>query len=199
VASDYSTLLRSPQFIGFAIGGGCATTSVYAFIATAPFIFAGELHRPLHEVGFYLGLLVSGMTVGNALTARLVTQIRIERLMLGGNLLSIVGAAGLLATIILGDMGVANTLAWMFLFTCGAGMTSPAALTKAVSVNPPLTGSASGLYGCTQMTIGAICTSLVAFGQHPALSAAIILLAAALIAQITFRMALRKKVGLLVV
>ena len=189
VAGDYRTLLRSRPFIGFAIGGGCATTSVYAFIATAPFIFAGELHRPLHEVGIYLGLLISGMTLGNLLTARLASRIRIDRLLLGGNMLSIVGATGLLATILLGDLGVANTLAWMFVFTCGAGITSPAALTKAVSVNPRLTGSAAGLYGFTQMAIGAICTSLVAFGQRPALSAVAVLLGAAVIAQITFRMA----------
>jgi DHA1 family bicyclomycin/chloramphenicol resistance-like MFS transporter len=79
----------------------------------------------------------------------------------------------------------------MFLFTSGAGMTSPAALTKAVSVNPHLTGSASGLYGFTQMAVGAICTSVVAFGHDPALAAVVVLLAASLIAQAAFRFALR--------
>lgn len=193
LAMDYRTLMRSRQFVGFAIGGGCATTSVYAFIATAPFIFAVELHRPLHEVGIYLGLLIFGMTVGNAATGKLIGKVSIERLMLSGNALSIAGAAGLLATIALGDLSVVSTLLWMFVFTCGAGMTSPAALTKAVSVNPHLTGSASGLYGFTQMAVGAICTSLVAFGHDPALSAVVVLLAAALIAQVAFRMALGSK------
>jgi DHA1 family bicyclomycin/chloramphenicol resistance-like MFS transporter len=188
---DYRALLRSRQFVGFALGGGCATTSVYAFIATAPFIFAVELHRPLHEVGIYLGILVFGMTVGNALTGRLIGRVSIERLMLGGNALSIVGAAGLLCTIALGDLNIVGTLCWMFLFTSGAGMTSPAALTKAVSVNPHLTGSASGLYGFTQMAVGAICTSVVAFGRDPALAAVVVLLAASLIAQAAFRFALR--------
>ena len=193
LVSDYRALLRSRQFVGFAVGGGCATTSVYAFIATAPFIFAGELHRPLHEVGFFIGFLVSGMTLGNALTAKLVGRLGIVRLMLGGNVLSIVGAAGLLVTIMWGGLDLVSTLLWMFLFTSGVGMTSPAALTKAVSVNPQLTGSASGLYGFAQMAIGAICTSLVALGQDPATSAVIILLLSALIAQATFRLALSGK------
>jgi DHA1 family bicyclomycin/chloramphenicol resistance-like MFS transporter len=78
----------------------------------------------------------------------------------------------------------------MFVFVAGAGMTSPAALTKAVSVNPQLTGSASGFYGFTQMSVGAICTSLVAAGRDPALSAIVVLLGAALIAQVAFRMAM---------
>jgi DHA1 family bicyclomycin/chloramphenicol resistance-like MFS transporter len=198
LVADYRTLMRSRQFVGFAIGGGCATTSVYAFIATAPFIFTSELHRPPHEIGLYLGLLIFGMTVGNALTGRLIGKISIERLMLSGNALSIAGAAGLLATIALGGLSIVNILSWMFLFTCGAGMTSPAALTKAVSVNPHLTGSASGLYGFTQMAIAAICTSMVALGQDPALSAVVVLLAAALVAQAAFRMALGSKTPLAV-
>lgn len=190
LVGDYRALLRSRRFVGFALGGGCATTAVYAFIATAPFIFVTDLHRPVHEVGLYLGLLIFGMTFGNAFTGRMVGKIRIERLMLGGNLLSIVSAAGLLATILLGRLDLGSTLLWMFLFTFGTGVTSPAALTKAISVNPHLTGSASGLYGFAQMAVGAICTSLVALGQDPARSAMTVLLVAALTAYAAFRVAL---------
>ncbi len=42
---SYRQLLGSPSFLGFSIGGGCATTSMYAFVATAPFIFVQQLHR----------------------------------------------------------------------------------------------------------------------------------------------------------
>lgn len=196
LVADYRTLMRSRQFVGLAIGGGCATTSMYAFIATAPFIFTAELHRPLHEVGLYLGVLIFGMTLGNALTGRLIDKLSIERLMLSGNTLSLVAAAGFLLTITLGQLGVVSTLLWMSLYTCGAGMTSPVALTKAVSVNPHLTGSASGLYGFTQMAVGAICTSLVALGRDPALSAVVVLLGASLIAQVAFRMASGSQVRL---
>ena len=45
-ARDYVGLLRSRQFLGYAIGGACATTSLYAFIACAPFIFVDRLHVP---------------------------------------------------------------------------------------------------------------------------------------------------------
>ena len=36
IRDDYRSLLRSPAFVGFAVGGGCATTSIYAFLAAAP-------------------------------------------------------------------------------------------------------------------------------------------------------------------
>jgi MFS transporter, DHA1 family, multidrug resistance protein len=61
LARDYWALLRSPAFLGYSIGGGCATTSLYAFLAAAPFIFVNQLHRPPGEVGAYLAFLVSGV------------------------------------------------------------------------------------------------------------------------------------------
>jgi len=57
----YRQLLASRVFLGYAIGGGCATTSMFAFVASAPFIFVNELHRPADEVGLYLAVLVSGV------------------------------------------------------------------------------------------------------------------------------------------
>jgi len=67
---SYRDLLSSVKFAGFALGGGCTTTAIYAFIAAAPFIFTTELHRSAREVGFYLGFLIVGMSAGNALTGR---------------------------------------------------------------------------------------------------------------------------------
>jgi hypothetical protein len=46
----------------------------------------------------------------------------------------------------------------------GASVAAPAMLTQAVSVNPLVIDSASGLYGCAQMTVGAICTGLAGIG-----------------------------------
>ena len=59
VLRNYRQLLVSRRFLGFAIGGGCATTSMYAFIGASPFIFVHQLHRPVHEVGIYLALTSS--------------------------------------------------------------------------------------------------------------------------------------------
>ncbi len=186
---DYRTLLRSRQFIGFAVGGGCATTSMYAFIATAPFIFHTVMHRPLEEVGAYLGIMVLGMSLGSIATGRLVGRIKANHLMRTGNWMSSVSALAFLALVLAGNQSIFWILAVMFVFTCGAGLTSPNALTRAVSVNPQLTGSAAGLYGFTQMIIGAICTSLVSFGNDPALAAALVLVGAMAVSQAAFWLA----------
>lgn len=188
---DYRRLLRSPSFAGFALGGGCSTTSIYAFIAAAPFIVASELRRPVQEVGLYLGLLMLGMALGNAITRYLVRRISLERLLIGANAVSVLSAAALLGIVLLGDLTVASAIGLMFLFAVGAGATSPAALTKALSVDSTLVGSAAGLYGFTQMAVGALCTSLVGIGHSAALASAVVLTVAAVLGQAGFWFALR--------
>ena len=183
---DYGRLLRSPSFLGFALGGGASTTSFYGFIVAAPFIVSVQLHRPQHEVGLYLGMLVVGMLLGNALTRRLAGRVRTERLLIVGNAVSVVSGLMLLAIVLSGKLTVAFAIGLMFFFALGAGTVSPAALTKALSVNSRVVGSAAGLYGFTQMTIGALCTYMVGFGGDPALAAAMVVTAAAMLGQVGF-------------
>ncbi|MBW8757902.1 MAG: multidrug effflux MFS transporter [Burkholderiales bacterium] len=191
VARDYRALLGSPRFVGFAFGGGCATTSFYGFIAAAPFIFINQLHRPIREVGLYLGLLVVGVSLGNILASRLVGRVTIERLLMAGSLTSLAAAIALLAALLAWPPGAVALEALMIAYCVGAGLCSPAVSTLSISVDPRLIGSAAGLYGFTQMTIGALCTTLAGLGRDPALAAAAVLVGAALLAQASFRVALR--------
>lgn len=188
---DYATLLRSPTFLGFALGGGLATTSIYAFISAAPFIIASELHRPLHEVGLYLGLLIVGMSLGNALTRRLVRTVKMDRLLMSGCAISALSAATLLAVVLSGHLGLLMLLALMFAFTLGAGLCSPAALTRALGVDVGLVGSAAGLYGFAQMSAGAFCSLLVGYFADAALGASAVLCGATLVGTASFLLALR--------
>jgi MFS transporter, DHA1 family, multidrug resistance protein len=187
---NYRRLLGSTAFLGFAVGGGCATTSFYAFVASSPFIIVDQLHRPAYEVGVYLAVLIGGVWLGSALASRLVGRAPIRRLLVGANLVSILAAFAFLAAVLSGHLSVALSVGPMFFFTLGAGIASPMALTEAVSVNPHVIGSASGLYGFVQMAVGALCTALAGIGGNPALSTALVLACAGLVAQTSFWIAL---------
>jgi len=191
LARDYKGLLSSRAFIGFVVGGGCSTTAMYAFIAVAPFIFINELHRSSNEVGLYLALLMSGVAVGSIFVSRLGGRIAMERLMIGANLISVAASAMLLFIAISGLATAPIIVVLMGIFSFGSGVVSPAALTKAVSVNPRVIGSAAGLYGFGQMFVGAICTTLASVGPDPMLTSALIMLVSALIGQAAFWIALR--------
>lgn len=194
---NYGLLLRSPAFWGYAVGGGCATTSFFAFVSAAPFIFINELHKPASDVGIYVAVLIMGFLVGSILASRLITYISIRRLLVLGNAASVVAAFTLLAIVVSGQLTVAAAVASMFLFTTGAGVASPAALSEALSVRQKVIGSASGLYGAIQMTVGAICTALASMGSDPAFAAALVLSASGITAQLAFWIAgrLRQPTG----
>jgi len=193
---SYLRLLSLPEFRALAIGGACSTTSFFAFLSAAPFIFTGLLHRPTHEIGFYFVVPILGFSIGSFTANRLVRRVDPMRLMLACSAIATSGAAIFMALELTGHLTVVTTLAAMLVFTIGSGTVSPLALSSAISVQPGMIGAAAGLYGFCQMGYGAICTLLVSqWHANPAEGAAVVLLgstAAGLVALSTGARAVRK-------
>jgi DHA1 family bicyclomycin/chloramphenicol resistance-like MFS transporter len=164
---------------------------MYAFIAAAPFIFINELHRSSNEVGLFLGLLMSGVAIGSICAGSLAGRVAMEKLMIGANLVCVAATIMLVAAAATGFATAPIMVLLMAIFAVGGGIVSPAALTKAVGVNSRVIGSAAGLYGFGQMLVGAICTTLSSVGPDPMLTAALIMLVAAVIGQAAFWVALK--------
>lgn len=183
MARDSLRLLRMPSFMGFTLTGGCATASIYAFIVAAPFIISFQLQRPLHETGMYLGLMILNASLGSFITRHLSHRVAAVKILMTANLIAISSAMLLLGIALFGTVTVANLMGPMFLLTLAAGTSSPAALTKALEVDSKMVGSASGLYGFTQMAIGAICTVAVGLFEDPAVGSAAVLTIAMLVGQ----------------
>lgn len=187
VLVNYGKLIRSPAFLCYAVGGACATTSWYAFVSAAPFIFVNQLHRPTAEVGVWLATIVVFLWLGSVAASRLALSITGHRMLTLANGISLTGAVVLVGTVASGYWGLGSIVAAMCLFALGVGMSAAPALVEAVSVNTNVIGSASGLYGFVQMLMGAFCVMLAGIGSDPALSAALILLGASLLALVLLR------------
>lgn len=188
---EYAALLGNRQYLGFALGGGLATTSIYAVVAAAPFVLSTQLGRPTHEVGFYLTLIICAMVIGYLLARFLLRRLKLKTVLLGSNFLSLCGAFSMLIFSAFGYLSVVTFIVPAVAYSVSAGLTSPGAAAQAISVKPRLAGAASGLYGCGQMIIGAICTVLAGLGSNHALSAALTLCASGLLGQFMLRSALK--------
>jgi MFS transporter, DHA1 family, multidrug resistance protein len=188
-ARDYVGLLGSRQFLGYSVGGACATTSLYAFIACAPFIFVDRLHVPSASVGLYLALLVSGIWLGSLFASQLIARFSLNQFVVVANALSVVAAASFLGFVIADRATLVAIGGTMFVFSVGVGAAAPAALIKAISVNPRVTGTASGLYGTVQMAVAGVLVTVASWGTNPAFASASVLLAAGIVAQASFWMA----------
>jgi DHA1 family bicyclomycin/chloramphenicol resistance-like MFS transporter len=190
--TSYARLLRASNFRGFMLGGAFTSTSIYAYLAASPFIFTQMLHRPAEEVGVYYLAIMAGVPVGSFIASRLARRVRLGLLLRATNALSMLGAAILFAITISGHLSVPGILLPMMLYSIGIGATSPIALASAIGTQPQMIGAASGLYGFTQMSFGALCT--LAVGVWPgeqALTAAGVLLAATVAGQLAFIAATR--------
>ncbi len=182
VMAGYLRLLSIAEFRRLALGGACSTTSFYAFLSAAPFIFADRLHRPQAEIGLYFAVPIFGFSIGALLANRLVRRFAPSRIMLAASGVATSGALlfGLLE--VTDHLSLAGVLLPILVFCIGSGVVSPLALSSAIGVQPGMIGAASGLYGCAQMGYGALCTLLVSqWHANPAEGAATVLVGSTLL------------------
>ncbi len=192
IRAEYLQLIRTPAFIGSVIGGGCSTTAFYAFIAVAPFVYVERLGQSLATVGLCLGTLMLGVSLGYAISARASRTVSTRALLLGANGFSLACAVALWLQLGMGQPSVVGVTATLFLYCVGGGICSPAVVTKAMSIVPGVAGSASGIFGCGQMAIGALCATLSGMGGDPGRTAALVMMVAASIGQVALRVATRR-------
>jgi MFS transporter, DHA1 family, multidrug resistance protein len=190
VLAGYLRLVRIPVFRAYLVAGACGGTSLYAFLAVAPFLLVDRLGRSSQEVGFDCLIVVFGMVGGAVLASRLAARVPIRKAARRGNLLCIAAALSLLVVDRTGMLGVVSLIVPLFAYAVGVGLLSPNAVAGLMNVDPHAAGSASSLYGFTQMTFGALFTA--AASAWPATSAtpvALALLSAGLIAGLALRRA----------
>jgi DHA1 family bicyclomycin/chloramphenicol resistance-like MFS transporter len=117
--------------------------------------------QPATAYGLWVFLPMTGYVAGNFIVGRLSVRVGGARLMKIGCWIS---AAGVMA-LILGALGyIAGPLAFfgtMMLVVIGNGIVGPNANVAAISVNPAITGAASGLLGFMQWTVSAAATAIV--------------------------------------
>ncbi|HEY4175008.1 MAG TPA: multidrug effflux MFS transporter, partial [Rhodopila sp.] len=188
----YARLLRSPRFLGYAVGGACSTTSFYGFMSASPFIFENLLHQPTQRIGLFYLFLMGGVAAGSFGASRVAGRVPVQTALRIANAVGILGAALFALADLTGALSVLTVVAPVSLFMVGAGMASPFALTGSVSVNPQAIGAASGLYGFFQMTYGMLCTIAVETWHPGAVyPVAAVLLGSTLLGQVAMSLAIR--------
>ena len=184
----YRVLWRSPAYRRYTIAGACAATSLYAFLAEAPFLLVEVMRQTPASVGFYCLLAVAGMMFGTFVARQMAAQAAPARAARRGNLLCL-GSAGLLVVLsATHQLGLVAMMTLLVLYAVGIGIVSPNALAGLMNTHPERAGSASSLYGFLQMACGAAFTWAVSLGVGgPETAVALVLLAAAACAGISLQ------------
>ena len=155
-------LLRSPAFVGFAVCGACTSASWFTFIASAPHILAEALDQPPSTYGLMILLPMATYMLGNAAAARFAPRFGSLQLLLAGRTLAFTAALAMALW-----AGSAPLSVWLLfvpigLAEIGDGMSGPAVMAAALSIDPRRAGTASGLMGFLQMAAAALGSFVIA-------------------------------------
>lgn len=152
----YPELLASRRFWGYSLTAAFTSGAFFAFLGGGPFVSTEILGMSPSEYGFYFALISIGYMLGNFLSGRFSGRFGINRMMLAGTVIAVVGMSFSLVMFAAGIHQPISLFGPAFFTGMGNGMVLPNANAGMVSVRPHLAGSASGLGGALQIGGGAI-------------------------------------------
>jgi DHA1 family bicyclomycin/chloramphenicol resistance-like MFS transporter len=158
-------LLRSGAFWAYVLQSSFGISVFFAFISGAPYFMMNVLGRSATEYGLWFILVSFAFMVGNLVAGRISGRIGLDRMVLAGSLLAVAGsflAFALLAGVTWAPLALFAPLMAVGL---GNGFSVPNAQAGAVSVEPLLAGTASGIAGFSQMFMAALVSQAVGMLQ----------------------------------
>ncbi|MGH6903729.1 MAG: multidrug effflux MFS transporter [Geminicoccaceae bacterium] len=161
-----TALLRSGAFLAYVLQSTFGISLFFSFIAGAPYFMMNVLGRSATEYGLWFILISAAFMAGNLIAGRISTRVGLDRMVLAGSLLAAAGA-GLAFVLLLGSTWAPLALFGpMMAAGVGNGLSVPNAQAGAVSVEPLLAGTASGIAGFSQMFVAALVSQAVGMLQN---------------------------------
>lgn len=174
--AKYLALLRSRPFLLQVLGGSLTTTTMFVLLSTSPFVVLERLHLPLENAAIFYAVFVVGLLCGNVNAGLIARRFGFDLIFVAASVVGTLGAGLFLAAVLLDALTVPLFLAAGFLYTLMSGTMAPLTLTRAVGLSPDLRGSATGIFGASQFTFGAVGVTIASASADIAQMAATVLL-----------------------
>jgi DHA1 family bicyclomycin/chloramphenicol resistance-like MFS transporter len=158
---SFRGLLANQRFIGYAFASSFAFTAAMIYISMSPFVLENIYGLSPQTFGLLFGINALGLAGMSQLSGRLVDRVSPQKLLTGGIGALAFAGLGLLLVVITG-LGLVGVLPLLFLLVASLGLIAPNATALALATTDTRTaGSASGLLGMLQFSIGAIMAPLI--------------------------------------
>ncbi|MAL78407.1 MAG: Bcr/CflA family drug resistance efflux transporter [Sneathiella sp.] len=181
---NYPDLLKNGRYWDYAISIAFAAGCFYIFLAGVPLVAVSMLGLSPATLGFYMGLITLGFTVGTFFSGRFSQRISLNNLILIGRVTAMAGLLIGLLFMLSGVVNVYTLFAPVMIVGLGNGLSIPSCNAGALSVRPDLAGSALGLVGAMNVGFGAFMTSFtgtILDNDHGALTLILLMSAATFI------------------
>ena len=157
----FAHLLRSPMFCGYAFQAAFSIATFMTFVAGTPYVLVRVFGRPATEYGLWFILVSASFMAGNFVAARSTRRVGLDRMIVLGSVVALVGGVTAVALTAAGFWTPAALFLPAMVFALANGFAIPNAQAGAVSVDPSIAGAASGLSGFLQMAISAVAAQVI--------------------------------------
>ncbi len=152
---EYPELLTSPRFWGYCLAAAFGSGAFFAYLGGAPFVGTQVFGLSPSQLGLYFAAPSIGYFLGNWATGVLAARHGVNRMVLWGTIISVIGMGLSLIVSYAGFSGPITFFGFMSLVGVGNGMVIANATAGMLSVRPHLAGTASGLGGAIMIGGGA--------------------------------------------
>lgn len=161
ILSNYWMLLRSKVFLGYSICSGCTYAGLAAYLTVSPFLLQNVVGLTPVQYG-WLSLIFGGaIFFSTFINGRFVMKYGYEKMILFGTLFMFGSGVVMLLLALLGFLNTFVVMLPVSLCCMAAGLTFANAFAGAFHPFPQIAGTASALYGCLQILIGSLVSTMM--------------------------------------
>ncbi|NBB83076.1 MAG: Bcr/CflA family efflux MFS transporter [Alphaproteobacteria bacterium] len=162
LARSFGSLLRTPRFAAYALTTAMTTAAFMAFMGGGPYVVIDLMGLTPADYGMLFAIGAGGYMAGNLVSGRLSGRIGVDRMILAGTIVATAATLAMTAFGLAGQLSALSLFATLTIMAAANGLTMPNGLAGAIGSRPDLAGTASGLAGFLQMTLG--CLASIAVG-----------------------------------
>ncbi|PXX92754.1 Bcr/CflA family drug resistance efflux transporter [Marinobacter vulgaris] len=158
---NYRAIGSDVSFLGYTLTNSLTFAGLFAFLSGSSFVLIDFLGVKPQHFGLFFACIVAGYIGGNLTAIRLGRRLVPDQILVRGLLVSVAGG-GLMAALSMTQVyNVWAVILPQSLFMIGVGMVLPQTMAGALANFPSMAGSASALFGFTQMLVAATIGMLV--------------------------------------
>ena len=132
-------------FLGASLVCGFSSAGMFAYIASAPFVFINIFKLPPQQFGWLFGVIAAGLIASSQVNGRMPRRIPIWQVLRVANLVQLASGLLVLLTASTGFGGLAGIFAPVFIYMCATGFVFPNGNTIAMMRHGNMAGTASAL------------------------------------------------------
>ena len=159
--AGYRVLIGERTFVAYSLNIGFIASGMFAWFAGVPVVLIDSYGVAPDRFGYLMLTGTLGAFFGYASAIWLTGKLGVNRMIVLGTFIGLLGAALYLALPLAGVLTPLAAIAPMSLFGIGLAIAFPSVMAAAVSVRPDYAGTAASINGLVQYGTAAIATLLV--------------------------------------